>query len=343
MRQLLVSALKTVSLRVDEAADAPSALQAIESGDFDVVLSDMYMPGASGLDLLTMAKNSQWDLSFILITGRPEVDAMIAAIRMQAADFLLKPFTVKDLSAAVQNGYRRLQTQREARAYRQMLESGIQRRTHDLEAALKSVEQNYQSTLEALVAALDAREHETYAHSFRVRSYTTYLACQIGYPPALLPQLENAALLHDIGKIAVADAILLKPGKLTDEEWVEMRKHPVAGEQILRRIAFLDGASEIVRNHHERWDGAGYPDRLSGEQIPLGARLFAFADTLDAMTSDRSYRKAPGFEAARAEIARCAGKQFDPHIAEVFAKVPLEVWQEIRSKEERMHSSRTAA
>ncbi len=343
MRQLLSQALDPVSLRVEVAADTASALQAIESGDFDVVLSDMHMPGASGLDLLTMARRMQWDLSFILITGRPEVDTMIAALRMEAADFLLKPFTVRDLIDSVAQGYRKLQTVREARAYRQMLESGLQRRTQDLEAALHNVEQNCQATLEALVAALDARERETYAHSFRVRSYTMHLARQIGYPPALIPQLENAALLHDIGKIAVSDSILLKPGKLTEEEWVEMRKHAVAGEQIIRRISFLESAAPIVRHHHERYDGNGYPDRLAGEQIPLGARIFAIADTLDAMTSDRVYRKSPGLEAAAAEIARCAGAQFDPHIAKMFGQVPLEDWKEIRRREASLHQQSTAA
>ncbi len=333
MRGLLTQALKPVALHVEEAADAAVALEAIESGHIDVVLSDMHMPGATGLDLLTRAREAQWDLSFILITGRPETETMIAALRMEAADFLLKPFTLRDLTESVATGYRKLQTVREARVYRKLLESGLQRRTHDLEVALQSLEQNYQATLEALVASLDAREHETCAHSFRVRSYTMQLARAIGYPPALLPKLENAALLHDIGKIAVSDSILLKPGKLDGQEWVEMKKHPVAGEQIIRRISFLAGAAPIVRHHHERYDGAGYPDGLAGEQIPLGARVFAFADTLDAMTSDRSYRKAPGFEAALAEVERCAGKQFDPDIARVFLQMPIQTWQEIRNRE----------
>jgi putative nucleotidyltransferase with HDIG domain len=183
-----------------------------------------------------------------------------------------------------------------------------------------------------LVAALDAREHETFEHSLRVRAYTRYLARQAGYPPALMPSLEQAALLHDIGKIAVSDAILLKPSKLTTEEWVDMRKHPTAGDEILRRVPFLRPASAIVRHHHERFDGTGYPDGLKGAQIPLGARLFAVADTLDAMTSDRLYRRAPGWDAARNEIRLQSGKQFDPQIAELFLKVSPTVWMQVREE-----------
>jgi putative nucleotidyltransferase with HDIG domain len=182
------------------------------------------------------------------------------------------------------------------------------------------------------VAALDAREHKTFSHSFRVRAYTRYLARRAGYPPALLPSLEQGALLHDIGKIAVADAILLKPAKLTAEEWVEMRKHPTAGDEILKRVPFLRPASAIVRHHHERFDGTGYPDALKGAEIPLGARLFTVADTLDAMTSDRTYRKGPGFEAARAEIHRHSGRQFDPHIVELFLKISPATWVQVRGE-----------
>jgi HD-GYP domain-containing protein (c-di-GMP phosphodiesterase class II) len=147
-----------------------------------------------------------------------------------------------------------------------------------------------------------------------------------------LPSLEQGALLHDIGKIAVADAILLKPAKLTPEEWVEMRKHPIAGDEILKRVPFLRPASAVVRHHHERFDGTGYPDALKGAEIPLGARLFMVADTLDAMTSDRSYRKGPGFEAARTEIHRLSGKQFDPHIVDLFLKIPPATWVKVRSE-----------
>lgn len=332
VRMFFREALRSISARVAEAADAACALESIECGDFDIIVCDVCMPGASGLDLLSMAQQSRWDVGFILVTGEIQVETVINALRMEAADFLLKPLTVEEVTRSVTRAFERLVAVRQVRAYQGSLETSIQRRTHELEVALSELESNYQMTLEALVAALDSREHETFSHSLRVRSYTRYLARRAGYPPALLPSLEQAALLHDIGKIAVADAILLKPAKLTAEEWTEMRKHSTAGDEILKRVPFLRPASAIVRHHHERFDGTGYPDALKGPEIPLGARLFTVADTLDAMTTDRAYRKGPGWEAARAEIERFSGRQFDPHIVDLFLKIPSATWMQVREE-----------
>jgi putative nucleotidyltransferase with HDIG domain len=332
VRMFFREALKPITAQVAEAADAPVALESIESGDFDIILCDVWMPGASGLDLLSMAQQTRWDVGFILVTGEIQVETVISALRMHASDFLLKPLTAEEVTRCVTRAFEGLVAARQARAYKGSLETSIQRRTRELEVALSELESNYQMTLEALVGALDAREHETFSHSLRVRAYTRFLARRAGYPPALLPSLEQGALLHDIGKIAVADAILLKPAKLTAEEWIEMRKHPTAGDEMLKRVPFLRPASAIVRHHHERFDGTGYPDGLKGTEIPLGARLFTVADTLDAMTSDRSYRKGPGLEAARTEIQRHSGKQFDPHIVELFLKIPPATWIQVRAK-----------
>jgi HD-GYP domain-containing protein (c-di-GMP phosphodiesterase class II) len=186
--------------------------------------------------------------------------------------------------------------------------------------------------MEALVTALDARDHETFGHSHRVRAYARLLAQMAGYPAELLPWLERGAFLHDIGKIAVSDAILRKPAKLTPEEWVEVRKHPETAHGILRSFPFLRPACDMVRHHHERFDGKGYPAGLKGAQIPLGARLFALADTLDAMTSDRAYRKAPGFAAARNEILQMSAKQFDPQLVDVFRRIPIDTWMQLRAE-----------
>jgi putative nucleotidyltransferase with HDIG domain len=332
VRAFFREVLSPVTAQVAEVGDAPCALGAIESGDFDVILCDVWMPGATGLDLLTMAQQTHWDVGFIMVTGEIQIETVIAALRMQASDFLLKPLTPEEVTRSVTHTFERLVSSRQARAYQGSLETSIQRRTRELEAALSELESNYQMTLEALVAALDAREHETFSHSFRVRAYTRFMARRAGYPPALMPSLEQGALLHDIGKIAVSDAILLKPTKLTPEEWVDMRKHPIAGDEILRRVPFLRPASAIVRHHHERFDGTGYPDELTGAQIPLGARLFAVADTLDAMTSDRLYRPARGWETARNEIRLYSGTQFDPQIVELFLKVPPTAWMQVRAE-----------
>lgn len=192
--------------------------------------------------------------------------------------------------------------------------------------------ESYDRTLDALVAALDARDNETQGHSRRVVAYTLTLARQMNVPEELLPTIRRGALLHDIGKIGVPDAILHKPRSLTNEEWEIMRRHPEWGERILAGIEFLGSAAEIVLAHHERWDGRGYPKGVAGEQNPLGARIFAVADALDAITSDRPYRKARAYEVARAEIEAGSGAQFDPQVVEAFLQIPVEEWTRLRAE-----------
>ena len=186
----------------------------------------------------------------------------------------------------------------------------------EIEAMSNRLQETYAGTLEALVSALDARDQETHGHSSRVAQFTAMLAAHMGVPRGS-PEwydIERGALLHDVGKIGVPDAILRKPGKLTDEEWVAMRRHPDIGWEMLKDIPFLAGAAEIVGSHHERWDGKGYPQGLKGEEIPLGSRIFAVADTFDAMTTDRPYRRARPYPECLAEITRCSGTQFDPAV-----------------------------
>jgi putative nucleotidyltransferase with HDIG domain len=339
VRGYLTRAVGHLAREVGEACSARQACERVKGQDYDLIISDLAMADGDGMQLLTAARGEFWDVGFILVSGYAGANHVIEALRLQASDFLIKPCSLVEIRESVTRTYRRLLAQREARAYSGMLETSLERRTHDLEKALREVESNYDATLEALVAALDAREHETFSHSFRVRAYASYLAREIGYPPAYLSQLEHGALLHDIGKIAISDAILLKPGRLTSEEWQEMRKHPGVGETILRRVPFLAPAAHIVRHHHEQYDGSGYPDGLVGDQIPLGARVFAFADTMDAMTSDRPYRQAAGFDAVHREIRRCSGGQFDPGITEVFLSVPITRWKELRIEADAHQSS----
>ncbi|MFQ5901354.1 MAG: HD-GYP domain-containing protein [Thermodesulfobacteriota bacterium] len=202
----------------------------------------------------------------------------------------------------------------------------------ELVSSLKEIEETYEATLIALVSAIDAREHEVQAHSQRVREYTLTLAKRMGINGDKLKDISRGALLHDIGKIGISDNILLKPARLTEDEWTEMRKHPYMGYKILEGIKFLEEAAEIVYTHQERYDGQGYPRGLKGEDIPLGARLFVVSDTLDAMTSDRPYRKGLSFETAREEIIRCSGTQFDPKVVEIFLSISKEEWLNIRDR-----------
>ncbi|HTU03682.1 MAG TPA: HD domain-containing phosphohydrolase [Candidatus Sulfotelmatobacter sp.] len=199
----------------------------------------------------------------------------------------------------------------------------------------KDREQGHLATLTALVSALDTGERETETHACRVQHYTLALARAMGVPEPELNAIAAGAILHDIGKIGIAEATLLKRGGLNDEEWATVRRHPAMGEEIVRGLRHLSGAREIVLSHQERWDGSGYPHGLQGEAIPLGARIFAVADTLDAITSDRPYREKKSWAQARDEIVECAGKQFDPKVVEAFLAIPLDEWAEIQREAER--------
>jgi HD-GYP domain-containing protein (c-di-GMP phosphodiesterase class II) len=192
---------------------------------------------------------------------------------------------------------------------------------HDLHASVEAVERSYSETLSAFSGMLDARDSETEGHSQRVVAYALAIGHALGLESRELAALKVGALLHDIGKVGIADAILHKPGKLSAIEWEEMRRHPEIGYQLTSRIPFLDTASPVVRHHHERWDGTGYPARLRGEDIPLAARIFAIADSYDALVSDRPYRPGRTHQDAIEEISRCAGTQFDPHIVEIFLQL----------------------
>jgi putative nucleotidyltransferase with HDIG domain len=326
----MAEALPSVAARVAIAANTAQAISTLNSDRFDVVLCDLYMPGGGGLDVLQHASRAQLDLGFILMTGRPQVNDMVAACRLHAADILLKPFSLETLHTSVQKAYARVFRMRRDRIHRNQLRSGLRHRLLQLEDTRKQLRDSYREIIEAMVVILDNREHETCAHSFRVRSYATYLAAEINYPADQLPTLSTAALLHDIGKVAVPDRILLKPGRLDPPERLLLQQHSSTGEQIVRRSAKLQECAPIIRHHHGRWDGKGYPDGLAGHKTPLGSRLFALADTLDAMTSDRCYRAALSFERVHAEMERCSGQQFDPALVRVFQSVPDSRWIELR-------------
>ncbi len=220
----------------------------------------------------------------------------------------------------------------ENRTYQSDLEQLVAERTQQLSIALQDLEQSYDYTLEALGGALDAKDAETEGHCQRVTAFTITIARAMGVEKGLLRHIARGAFLHDIGKMGVPDSILRKPGPLTAEEREIMRRHCDIGFAVLERIPFLKEAAEIVLSHQECYDGSGYPRGLKGEQIPLGARIFAVADTLDAMISDRPYRKALPISAAREEIQRFSGKQFDPRVVEVFMAQPEKLWRELHDK-----------
>jgi response regulator RpfG family c-di-GMP phosphodiesterase len=307
-----------------QAGGAGEALDLLRAGEVPLVISDMRMPGHDGMWLLERIREDHPDTAVIMLTGFGDTEAAVDCLRRGAVDYLLKPPRVVNLVRAVERALSRRRLELARQRYQRNLEQRVREKTAELSAALREIETAYANTLSALVAALDAREHETGDHSQRVVRYTLAIARRMGLPEADLPDLSRGALLHDIGKIGVPDSILLKPGKLTEEEWLEMRKHPLTGWGILEPIPFLKVPASILVAHHERPDGKGYPHGLTGDAIPIGARIFSIADTFDAMTSNRPYRKGGPVERARDEISRCTGTQFDRACAEAFLSFSLQ-------------------
>jgi putative nucleotidyltransferase with HDIG domain len=309
------------------AGSAEQALSQLADNQFQLVISDITMPGMSGLEMIPHVKERSPDTVVVMISGMQTVESAIGALRLGAFDYLMKPFDLRQVEAVVKRALEHYDLVVAKQRYENHLEELVEQRTAELDRALNSLEGAYRSTLKALTAALETRDSETHGHSERVVSYSLRLGREYGLNSAEMKALEFGSLLHDIGKIGVPDSILRKPAKLTEEEWVRMREHPVHGQQILRGIEFLQGAARVVAQHHEQWDGSGYPLGLRGEEIDICARIFAVADAFDAITSDRVYRRGKSYEAAAQELDDWAGRQFDPKIVEAFHRVPKEDWE----------------
>jgi len=318
VRQALKEVFASYGINCDTAPNARAALKHLQERRYELVVADINMPGEDGVWLLRKVKEGYPDTAVIMLTGVSDLRLAVGCLKMGASDYMTKPFKIDAVMASIYNALDKRRLQIENHNYQRALEEMVQDRTSELRRAVEELELSYVATLEALIAALDAREHETQNHSQRVQLYTVGIAQALGLPSDRMTDIARGALLHDIGKIGVSDNILLKPAKLTPEEWIEMRRHPEIGYQILKNIPFFDNAMRIVRYHHERWDGGGYPYRLTSEEIPIEARIFAVADTFDAMTADRVYRKALPAYIAIEELHRFAGSQFDPRVVDAF-------------------------
>jgi cyclic di-GMP phosphodiesterase len=332
MRQMLMEFLSIKGFECDGCPSGDDALDLLKIQRFDALISDLRMPGISGFTLLDEAHRNYPHMACLMATADDEIQHGIQAMKLGANDYLLKPFKLESVLASVTRALDRKRLEIELDDYRRNLEEKVDQRTKQLKTAMKRIELNYDETLEALGAALDLRDSETEGHSRRVSMYCFEMARRMGCSNDQLRQIARGSYLHDIGKIGIPDSILLKPGKLTAEETTVMQTHARVGYDLVCRIAFLAPASEIVLTHQERYDGTGYPQGLIGNEIPLGARIFSVADTLDAMTSDRSYRHALPFSVARAEIERESGRQFDPEVVKVFLSIPEEMWKGIRNE-----------
>jgi len=334
VRKVMAAVLAQLGFPCETAASGEEALRVLETQRIDAVISDLQMPGMSGMELLAKVRQSYPQQVFLMVTGVDDIRVGVQAMRQGADDYLVKPLQVDAniVLASLTRAFHVKRLEQEVEKYRHHLEEIVAEQTQQLREALRQTERSYDHTLEVLGAAIDLRDGPTAGHSRRVFLYSIEIAKGMG---GLEDQMRNIAMgawLHDIGKLAIPDAILLKPASLTDEEREIMQRHVQIGYDLVKGIPFLADAAEIIFAHHERCDGSGYPRGLATQEIPIGARIFAVADTFDAMTSDRPYRRALPFEASREVIVRGAGRQYDSQVAKVFLSTPDETWKAIREE-----------
>lgn len=309
-----------------------AALQKMKQREYSVILTAFVLPHSNSTDLIPLLQTLSPRSVFIFISETEAAGNTVRAFRAGAFEVIQKPFNLKKIETAVEKAFSQYEVKYLKDSYQYHLEELVSERTAELDKALEEIENSYRITLKALVQALETRDFETHGHSERVVTFSLRLGHELGLESKILRDLELGALLHDIGKIGVPDAILRKPAKLNEEEWAKMKLHPLHGQNILRNIKFLEGAARVVSQHHEKWDGTGYPYGLRGEDIDINARIFAVVDAFDAMVSDRVYRRGCSYYDAVAELERCSGTQFDPIIVEAFKQIPKEDWEVLRQR-----------
>lgn len=301
---------------------AAEAIERIGAGEFVLVISDINMPGMSGIELLAAVKKSRPEIAFIMLTGIDDHATAIRSLELGAFGYIVKPFEANELYINVSNALRRRELELERDQYEERLERDVRARTAEIRDTQEQI-------IMRLVTASGFRDEETGAHIRRLGEYAAVLARAAGWDGRACEELRLAAPMHDIGKMGVADAILKKPGKLSPEEFAQMKEHTLIGARILEgaQIPLLELARHIALNHHEKWAGGGYPAGLSGEAIPFSARIVAVCDVYDALVNDRVYRRAIAEDEALAIMREGRGSHFDPRVFDLF----LEKLPEIRA------------
>ena len=335
VRTAFARSLRSCGVEVELADGFERAAELLEKGEYAVVATDYRMPRVNGLELVERLREGLPDTVFVLVSGECDLDLALAAVNAHAVSHVVcKPWDTDELATLLK---RSIEVYWEKAGLRQVQRRVVET-TRELAAnkerlveAMATTESNMS---EVLLNSLELRGHENKAHCKRVARYSLLIARRMGISEEELKGIEQGALLHDVGKIGIPDAILLKPGPLTEEEWVIMRRHTSLGARLLEGFAELAVAREIVSQHHERWDGTGYPESLEAEQICLGARIFAVADAFEALLSKRPYREGGTAGDAIEEILRCAGTQFDPEVVACFASIDELEWAEARKDTE---------
>ncbi len=329
IREVLSRKLSSAGFQCLTAWDGTRAMKLLKSRQADLVLLDVNMPGKSGSTVLKDIKAKYPDIAVIMVTAVTDVQSVIRLMNDGAYDYVIKPVELNTLFFSINRALEKRRLILENREYQLDLERRVAEQTN-------RVRQSFLNAITSLANALDAKDKYTHGHSQRVTETAVAIAMEMGMPPYAIEKIELAGLLHDIGKIGLSEAILNKPGKLSEEELLLVRLHPEIGERILKPLIEDEEILELIRHHHECYDGSGYPDGLSGappagvkgkpasagvKSLSLGAMALTLADAFDAMTSNRPYRKSMSVEAACAELERCKGKQFCPDVVDAFIRL----------------------
>jgi response regulator RpfG family c-di-GMP phosphodiesterase len=312
LRSIVRERLEIAGYSVEEAPNGNDALAMLgRDGPYDVLLTDIRMPGMDGITLLSEWGKRSPGTAGIVMSANAELDTAVLALKMGACDYITKPFNFDVLLITIENALRKKDLERQLDDYRVNLEEKVKEQTDVINSMVVR-------SIDAMIKALEAKDFYTRGHSQRVTLYSLAIGEGLEMTGQEREDLHRASVLHDLGKIGVREAVLNKPGKLTEEEFAEIVRHPETAVRILEPIPFFRPLLPAILHHHERFDGKGYPSRLSGSNIPLASRIMTIADTFDAMTSTRAYRKALPVADAIAEIRRCSGTQFDPDIVPAF-------------------------
>lgn len=319
VRRTLCKVLRAIGVVPLEAENGRAALTVLaEAGGLPLVISDIYMPEMDGISFLKELLKRHPDTAVLMLTGVAEVTTAVESLQHGAVDYLAKPVLIEEFRVRVERALEKRRLVLENRYLQQSYQERLERQLRELD--LKNREQ-FLGQVQMAVRMLEKKDVYTRGHSQRVSWYAVKTGLVLGYTGALLDQIRLGGDLHDIGKIGTRDAVLHKPGPLTPDEFLEIQKHVIEGEEILEPLrADHPAVLQIVRYHHERLDGSGFPDGLKGDSIPMVARIACVVDAFDAMTTNRAYRPCRGAEEAMEELRRCAGRQFDPDVVAAFER-----------------------
>lgn len=312
LRRVLARVVESEGMLCREAANGQEALASMVELPAQLVLTDVHMPEMDGIELLNRLRGAYPDTAVMLVTAVADVRVAVECLSEGAMDYITKPFHVEEVRARIRQVLEKRRLVLENREYQERLEQKVA-------AQASRIEQLFLAAIQSLADALEVKDPYTHGHSVRVSRYSSVIARELGMPPEFVREVQLGGNVHDIGKIGVREAVLNKPGPLSEEEYRHVMTHPVVGWRILSPLLRDHPiALAVVRHHHERWDGRGLPDGLAGEAIPLEARIAAVADTFDAMTSARPYRPGVPVPATLEELRRCRGTQFDPRVVDAF-------------------------